>query len=153
MNTRQEQLAKTLRTQRTFTISALSVVSVIALGGIGWAFSAPDIAEREALETVKEDFQQTWCATYGVDPTDPGLEMWEEFANRNRAYMSENWQDYSYVDTNLDGSRTFELYVDVAVREYLLGGYTPKNFWFNSALSNFFYVFEFEGGYGSPPSC
>lgn len=153
MTTRHEQLAKTLRTQRTLTVSALAVLFAIALGSIAWAFAAPATAEREAFSTVKEDFRETWCATYGVDPTDPGLEMWKEFADRNRAYMGENWQDYSYVDTNLDGSRTFELYVDAAVRDYLLGAYTPKNFWFNSPLSSFFYVFEFEGGYGTPPSC
>jgi hypothetical protein len=153
MTTRHEQLAKTLRTQHTLTVSALAVLFAIALGSIAWALAAPAMAEREASTAVKEDFRETWCATYGVDPTDPGLEMWKEFADRNRAYMGENWQDYSYVDTNLDGSRTFELYVDLAVKEYPLWGYTPKDFWFNSALSNFFYVFEFEGGYGSPPSC
>lgn len=153
MTTRHEQLAKTLRTRRTLTIVALGVLSAISVGAIAWVLAMPVMAQREAFNSVKEDFRDTWCATYGVDPTNRGLDLWEAFADRNRTYMGENWQDYSYVDTNLDGSRTFELYIDMAVEESRSGSYNHEQFWFNSSLSNFFYVFEFEGGYGSPPSC
>lgn len=153
MTTRHEQLAKTLRTQRTLTVSALAVLFAIALGSLAWAFAAPATAERGAFSTVKEDFRETWCATYGVDPADRGLDLWEGFADRNRAYMGENWQNFAVVDTNLDGSRTYKLYIDTAIEESRLGYWSHEQFWFNTSLSNFFWVFEFERGFGSPPSC
>lgn len=153
MTTRHEQLAKTLRTQRRVTAFALGIFSAIAVGSVAWALAAPAIAEQEAFSAVKEDFQETWCASYGVDPTDRRLDLWEAFADRNRTYMGDNWQDFAYVETNLDGSRTYELYIDLVIEDSPLGRYSHEQFWFTSDLSNFFWVFEFEGGYGSPPSC
>lgn len=123
------------------------------MGSIAWALAAPAMAEREAFRTVKENFRETWCATYGVDPTDQGLDLWEAFADRNRTSMGENWQNIAYVDPNLDGSRTHELYIDIAIENSPLGICSHEQFGSNSDLSNFFWVFEFERGYGSPPSC
>lgn len=153
MTTRHEQLAKTLRTQRRVTAFALGIFSAIAVGSVAWALVAPAMAEQEAFSAVKEDFRETWCATYGVDPTDRGLDLWEGFADRNRTYMGENWQNFAVVDTNLDGSRTFELDIDMAIKDSRRGYYNHEQFWFNSPLSNLLYVFEFEAGNGLPPSC
>ena len=153
MTTRHEQLAKTLRTRRNLTFVSLGILSAVALSAVIWVTVMPALAEREAFNTVKEDFQKTWCATYGVDPTDRRLDLWEAFAERNRTYMGENWQTFAVVDTNLDGSQTFKLYIDMAIEDSRTGYYTLEQFWFSSWLSSFFYVFEFDGGYGLPPKC
>ena len=153
MTSRPEQLAKKLRKQRRLAFATLGGLTAIVLAVTVWVIAMPLVAEREAFRAIQDDFQDTWCATYGVDPTDPGLDLWEEFAERNRSYMEENYGEFAVIQTDLDGSRTFDLYVDMAVREYRLGYWELKDFWFSTWLSSFFYVFEFEGGYGSPPSC
>lgn len=155
MTTRHEQLAKKLRTQRTLTVVALGIFSALTIGAVAWVTAMPAMAEREAFNIVKEDFEKTWCATYGVDPTDPGLELWQAFADRNRTYMGENWQNYAVTNTNLDGSSTFKLYIDMAIEESRLGYYNSnmEQFWFGDYLSSSLYLFEFDGTYGSPPSC
>ncbi len=157
MTTKHEQLAKSLQRRRAFSIAALVAVCVTGVVALIWAAASPIVeqnrvlaAEQEKFDAVKADFQDTWCATYGVDPSDFALAKWESWANRNRDFLVENGRDFGYVQKNLDGSESVVLFIDEVLRdaEY----FTPRDFWFQSGLSNHSYVFQFGGEYDSPPT-
>lgn len=157
---KKEFLSRKLRQRRiiSFSIAGLFVAAVIGFFGVQLALNAAQAqsaaqAKELQFEKVKADFQDTWCATYGVDPTNIGLDEWRGWADRNRVYLANNVNElgFGYTQTNLDGSQYAVLFIDEVIRD--ANYFTQADFWFQSGLSNYFYAFEFEEGYGSPPSC
>jgi hypothetical protein len=164
MTSRHEALAKSLRRRRTATISISVGLVAVVVGAVAWVgLVAPALAERQEFTQARDDFQRTWCETYGVDPTQPGVQEWQAYIDRNREFLNENYYQLGIVSTGLDGQQTFELGLEMNLREsgqnrirgeagFLVE--EAESYWFGSGwFPIHFDFFRFGDGWSVPPSC
>lgn len=175
--------AKRLGHRRLFQRSLVALAAVLVAIGVGWIIVSPSVEDRAKFDAVKADFAQTWCATYGEDPTDIASASgpWLSFVERNRDFLEENFDQLGATSTSLEGTvkknNMIELTVedflaverelneladelasdfpdeDISVEELTGGSFPPESFWFGYAFPRHFQFFDFGGGGDNPPQC
>lgn len=74
---------------------ALLLIGLVLVGLLLWHSWE---AQRDAKVAVQEDYQATWCSTFGADLLDQtAFDEWFGFVERNRSFL-ESGQDFVTVD-------------------------------------------------------
>ena len=97
------QLARKLR-WRQYLVVILPILLILTITG-GTVIYFKVQAERY-LTTVKSDYQETWCKTYGIgDYSLESTREWEAFIERHREFLDSK-ESLHYIDP-LTGERVF----------------------------------------------
>jgi len=84
-----QQMAKGIRTRRfTRRFFVLAIAAVVGLGGPTFWWLSAEAEDRAELQLVQNDYQATWCRTFGKSSFDAAVfDEWYEFVDRNREYL------------------------------------------------------------------
>ena len=114
------EMARLVRRRRTLwkALVAILVASSILVALLFiWQVQAEEQAEEQS---VREDFQNTWCQTFGSDVSDTEvLAKWKTFINRNRGYLESRPE--LYIET-FEGERVLHIEetIDYFIQEPLI---------------------------------
>lgn len=151
------QLARTLKTRARLARVLAVIVPIAVVAGL---VVVPWSIERIEFQQAKSDFAETWCATYGTDPTDIGADKWLAYVAANQDFLEENFhtlgikaaeafaEDRWLVGVGLQTGEPEEfLMLEYAVERY--GGGYVEYYWFSEWFRTHFSFFGFPGG-GAP---
>ena len=85
---------------RVRSIASISVVALLVVGGLVIFFGSKALNEREALQSVKVDYQATWCNSFGAAQFDTTVfEEWYLFVDRHREFLQAEPMLMTTIDT------------------------------------------------------
>lgn len=131
-----------------FAIAGLAVAITVAIN--------PWVQARLEFERAKAGFEETWCSTYGTNPSDIGADQWLSYVEANRDFLEANFhalgiegveafQAYTYSGDEVESL----LMLEYAIARY--GGGFIEYHWFSEWFSAHFRFFGFPGGVA--PKC
>jgi hypothetical protein len=84
-----QQMAKGIRTRRfTWRFFVLASAAVVGLGGPTFWWLSAEAEGRAELQLVQDDYQATWCQTFGKSSFDIAVfDEWFSFLDRNREFL------------------------------------------------------------------
>lgn len=108
------RLARTLRwRQYLLVVLPILLTIVVTLGSVTYL----KVQEGRYLAVIKNDYQKTWCKTYGVDVyTSQSTNEWEAFIGRHREFL-DSLENLHYPDY-LTGQRLFGLEIALKSDEF-----------------------------------
>ena len=87
-NEKRESLSRNLRQRKVLALAGVVALILAIVGFFAFQTISERIAANEELAKVKDDYQATWCATFGADSYDTSVfETWYGFVDRNREFL------------------------------------------------------------------